>query len=60
MRVIADYAQEEPNIRVAGDAGCDFSLVYRVGSLLDRSEEAKIKARASKQNRKCHPYCAFA
>ena len=60
MRVIADYAEEEPNTRVAGDAGCGFSVVYRVGALLDRTEEAKIKARASKQNRKCYPYFAFA
>jgi hypothetical protein len=43
MRIIADYAEGEPNIRVAGDACCSFSLVYRMGSLLDWSEKEKLK-----------------
>ena len=60
MRTIADYAEEKTNIRVAGDAGCSFSLVYGMGTLLDRSEKEKIKTRVSQQNRKCHSYYAFA
>ena len=60
MRVIAGYAEEKTSIRVAGDAFCYFSLVYRLGSILGRSEKGKIKTWASQEKRKCHSYCAFA
>jgi hypothetical protein len=35
------YAEEEPNIRVAGNSVCSFSLVRRLELVLDRSEKGK-------------------
>ena len=50
MCIITCCVKEETSIRVAGDAGCGFSLVPRLGSLLDWSEKEKVETRVSQQN----------
>ena len=59
MHITASYAEEETGARIAGDAFGHFSLVYRLDSVLGRSEKGKIKTWTRQEKRKCHSYRAF-